>query len=108
MPRKLNAEQIKLYQAELLRAYETFKKTHTFRPGQLVRWKESMQNKTLPAFGEPAIVVQVLHTPEIDEDAPASSPYFREPLDLVLAVIDEEGDFMPFHFDSRRFEPFPE
>jgi len=35
----------------------------------------------------------------------SGSPYFREPLDIVLGFLNGDGDFITYHFDSRRFAP---
>jgi len=79
-----------------------------FVPGQIVRWKNGMKNRKLPAYGEPVIIMEVLN-PAVyppDEDL-AGSNYFREPLTLVLGVHDSDGDFLAYHFDGRRFELHP-
>ena len=41
----------------------------------------------------------------IDAGNDSGSPYFREPLDIVLGFVDGDGDFITYHFDSRRFAP---
>lgn len=91
--------------AILRERYERLMEECEFRPGQLVKWKEGLKNKKRPRYGEPAIVVEVLEEPVFDEKEGGGSPYFREPLDIVLGVI-LEGDFVLFHYDKRRFEPF--
>jgi len=76
-----------------------------FAPGHIVQWKPGMKNRSVPAYGEPAIVTEVLSppillaSPELD-----GSNMFREPLSIVLGLIDKDGDFLLFHFDARRFE----
>jgi len=35
----------------------------------------------------------------------AGSPYFGEPLSLVLGIVDPDGDFVELRYDARRFEP---
>lgn len=90
-------------------AYKALKVSYNFQPGTFVRWKKGMKNRKLPAYGEPAIVVEVLNTPVFDKQAGADSEsaLFREPLDLVLGCFPRnEEDFLLFHYDSRRFEPF--
>jgi hypothetical protein len=91
----------------LVRRLEMFRIEHQFNVGQVVRWKEGLRNKRLPRVGEPAIVVEVLEAP-IRADSDAGSAYFCEPLDIVLGVLDPDGDFVTFYFDKRRFEPYRE
>lgn len=93
--------------AELLTTLcERYQEYYVFKPGDIVRWKADMKNKKRPAYHEPAVVVEVLYDPVMDlKDS--GSAYFREKLDLVLGLVDDDGDFILFHFDSRRFEPLP-
>ena len=96
---------------EVISAYEVFLAQHEFSAGQLVRWKPGMKNRRRPATNQPAIVLEVLSEPVFDTsptDSSAGTPYFREPLDIVLGLVDVDGDFIVFHYDSRRLEPFPE
>jgi hypothetical protein len=91
-------------------AFNTLKRRHIHQPGNFVRWKMGMKNRKLPAYGEPAIVVEVLPAPIYDRKytGEAESPLFHEPLDLVLGLYAANGEeFHLLHFDSRRFEPFP-
>ena len=87
-------------------AYQSLFQTHTFSKGQLVKWKNGLKNKHLPKENQPAIVLEVLEGTIDQLERDSGSPYFREPLDIVLGVTDEDGDFMMFHFDQRRFEPY--
>jgi hypothetical protein len=81
---------------------------HVFKMGQPVRWKKGLKNRRRPTYNEPAIVVKVLSEAVFDsKDEGASTPYFQEPLDILLGLLDEDDDLIVFHFDSRRFEPFP-
>lgn len=82
---------------------------HPFKKGQLVKWKEGLKNRKTPAYGEPIIVVDVLKEPVYDCDSKNSaSPFFYEPLTLVAGEITLNGEFMCYHYDGRRFEPFIE
>lgn len=90
----------------LVERFSAFAKTYNFKPGDLVQWKQGFKNKKLPHYGQPAIVIEVLENPIHDTSEDAGSPYFREPLDIVLGLIDESGDFLIFHYDKRRFKPF--
>lgn len=87
---------------------QVFSKKHEFRPGMLVEWKPGLRNKKRPAYGEPAVVVEVLSDPALSTNDESGSQYFREPLDLIVGVLDPDGDFVLFHYDGRRFQPFGE
>ena len=83
-------------------------KPHVFEKGQLVRWKAGLKNRAMPAYNEAAIIREVLVAPVYDgcETARcAGSPYFGEPLSLVLGIVDPDGDFVELRYDARRFEP---
>jgi hypothetical protein len=87
---------------------ERFLRRHEFKPGQLVCWKAELKNRKYPAYGECGVVVSVLPVPVMDSAADSGSPYFREPLDIVLGFVGGDGDFITYHFDSRRFAPVAE
>lgn len=91
----------------LRRRYEALSIEHRFVAGQLVKWKKGLKNKRVPKEDEPAIVMEVFDNPILDLENGAGSPYFREPLDLVLGILDPDGDFIFGYFDKRRFEPYP-
>jgi hypothetical protein len=90
--------------------YDSLTKRHALKPGDRVTWKPGLKNRRVPLPGQPAVVVAVLDEPVFDSEQDSGSTYFRDPLDLVLGVIwDKEphrGDFVLFHFDSRRFQPW--
>lgn len=91
--------------AELADAMDT---PHALHKGQFVRWKPGLKNRAAPAYNEVAVVREVLAAPEFDACEQAScagSPYFGEPLTLVLAILDPDGDLLEFRYDGRRFEP---
>jgi len=76
-----------------------------FRPGDIVKWKTGLRNRRRPTYGDVAIVIEKLKEPVFDEsEKSAGSAYFREPLDLIIGIIDDDGDFLCYHVDSRRFE----
>lgn len=77
---------------------------HVFTKGQFVRWKPGLKNKRYPDYDEPAIVMSVLQVPTFDPEATASTPYFQEPLNLVIGVFLED-DLLEYRVDQRRFEP---
>ena len=101
-PKEDTIGRLKNYSAGLRQA-------HTFKTGQLVRWKNGLKNRRTPAYGEPIIVVDVLEEPIFDlEVKSAGSTYFHEPLTLVAGELAPDGDFVFFHYDGRRFEPYEE
>lgn len=92
---------------KLSSAYQAFHEKHEFEKGQLVEWKEGMKNKLRPRLREPAVVMELLEPPEPDVERDSGTPYFREPLDMVVGVIEKnEENFLCFHVDKRRFKPF--
>lgn len=107
MPKTLTPEEAKALNQKLVRAFESMQTKYHFKPKQIVRWKRGLKNKGLPEYDEPAIVWEILDPPRFDNEHSAGTPYFYEPLDIVLAIMDEDDDFVLFHFDSRRFEPMP-
>ena len=69
--------------------------------GDRVYWKPGMKHKKRPNR-EPAIVVEVLEQPLLDEDKPGSQ-YWHERLDVKIGMVDGDGEFVAYYFDSRRF-----
>lgn len=90
----------------LRHCYELLNESYRFREGDIVRWKPDLKNRKKPEYGEPAIVLELLMDPIYDAERSSGSAYFREPLDIVLGMMDEDDELIFFHFDSRRFEPF--
>ncbi|MBP6735358.1 MAG: hypothetical protein KA142_11855 [Chromatiaceae bacterium] len=92
--------------------YRLFKRRHDFAPGDLVTWKPGLKHKRFPRYGQPAVVLEVLATPVLDPQNEAGTTYFREPLDVVVGVLWDEGtvrgELIAYHYDSRRFQPWTE
>lgn len=86
--------------------FDTFTAKHTFEPGMLIQWKPNLRNKKKPNYDEPCIVIELLSEPVFGKTDESGSSYFREPLDMIAGFLDDDGDFVVFHFDSRRFMPF--
>ena len=85
--------------------YNELHGVNEFKKGQFVKWKKGLKNKKFPAEEQPAIVIEILDEP-IYGDFDSGTPYFREPLDLAIGFIGPRNDFLIFHYDKRRFEPF--
>lgn len=98
--------------AALKQRFEHLNTPHRFKPGDLVRWKQGFQNRLFPRPDKIAIVLEVLPEPIFDSEKDSSCTYFREPLDIVLGLFldsgPHRGDFLSWHFDSRRFELWTE
>ena len=75
-----------------------------FERGDIVKWRKGLKNRKYPKEEQLCMVAEVLSEPKIGE-RDSGSPYFGEPLDLVLALLDDEKkDLLLFHYDKRRFE----
>jgi hypothetical protein len=77
-----------------------------FRPGDLVRWQPNMKYVKWPQYGEAAVVVECLDPPVLEVERQSGSPYFRNPMTLILGMHHQNG-FHCWHFDGRRFELVP-
>ncbi|GEM_PF-1251579 len=75
-----------------------------FAIGDIVRWKPGLKNKKYPKEGQYAVVIEQLKDAIRQDQRDSGTPYFREPLDLGLASLDEDGDLVVFYYDKRRFE----
>lgn len=71
-----------------------------FKVGDLITWKDGLRNKRLDGV---LVVTQVLPEPVLDTEGKPGNPYFREPLDIKVGHLDEDGDLIESHVDSRRF-----
>jgi hypothetical protein len=92
--------------ASLRKQHDVFREHHDFKPGDIVVWKPGCKNRRRPSYGEPAIVAEVLDTPVSGDTVDSGTAYFREPLDLIIGLLDEDGDYYLFHVDKRRFKPY--
>lgn len=76
--------------------------TTVFKPGQLVVWKDGLKNRRIPEYNQSAVVIGIKEG-LIEQDKNSGSPYFLEPLELVLGCAMPDGEFHCFHYDPRRF-----
>ncbi len=86
---------------KLVEAFLTLRTQHEFRLGELVQWKPGLRNRLL---GGPFIVTALLPEPLLAAEEKSGSAYWREPLDVVIGTIGDDGSFVEFHLDSRRLE----
>ena len=97
-----------IYKADLLASAGQLFRPVAFKIGDLVQWKQGLKNRSFPAFGEPAIITQLLDTAVYDpSETDSCSPFFREPLNIVIAVL-QDGNLRELHADGRRYELFKE
>jgi len=94
------------YIAQLKSVCKSFIKKESLEVGQIVKWKDHLKNRKLPHKNQPAIVIAILDKPVISTDDEPGSPYFLETLDIILGIIVENGTFLTYYYDSRRFEPY--
>jgi hypothetical protein len=94
------------YISQLKASCNSLLKKEIFEVGQIVKWKEDLNNRTLPYKNQPAIVVSILDEPVISNEVNSGSPYFLETLDIIIGIITDEGTFLTFYYDSRRFEAY--
>ncbi|MDF0555253.1 hypothetical protein [Kamptonema sp. UHCC 0994] len=93
------------YIAQLKSVCQNFLKKESLEIGQIVKWKENLKNRKLPHKNQPGIVIALLDKPVISTDDESGSPYFLETLDIIIGIV-EDGTFLTFYYDSRRFEPY--
>lgn len=75
------------------------------KAGDVVQWKDGLKNRKWPEYGEHVLVAEVKATPLYESPSDSGCPSFGEPVDLVLAKLDSNGDILHHHhLDSRRFE----
>lgn len=94
------------YLEKLKSIWSSFYDETVFEAGDFVEWKPGMKNRRYPDYGQPVVVMELLEEPVFDSAKDSGSSYYREPLDVVLGFLDSDGDFVSFHFDSRRFQKY--
>ena len=93
----MSIERVKQLQARM-------EEKNEFKAGDVVQWKEGLKNRKWPEYGEKVLVSEVKQNPLFETMDESGSPSFGEPLDLVLARLDSDGELFHYHVDSRRFE----
>jgi hypothetical protein len=101
---------------ELRLRYGRSCEVHEFQPGDIVRQKPELaiyrSERGEPLDDEPLIVITA-NAAEIvallgQDPTPWRFGRPFHPRTMILARIDEDGDFSEFVVDRRRFEPWPE
>lgn len=79
----------------------------SFKPRDLITWKEGHRYSRFPLLGQPAVVLEVLDPPIPDPTEDAGNPRFMQRLDLKIGIIDpRDEDYLILYVDSRYFQPF--
>lgn len=93
--------------AKILRSrHDSLVQANEFEPGNMIKWKLGLKHMAYPAYGKPAVVVEVLSEPVENRYVGPESAYFRELLDLRIGCIADDGGFYLYHVPSNRFEVY--
>lgn len=96
------SEQLKLRRERFLEEIE-------FEAGELVQWKIGLKNRRYPKYDEPAIVMEVLDKPVLNDESTPASPYYKEELTVKIGfLIDGDNDFLVFLVDKKRLKKYQE
>ena len=88
------------YASELRDAFALFSRSEDFAPGQLVQWKPGLRNRAMPTYGAPAVVIDYLDDLQVTD---SEGHRLTEARDIHLGVLDGDGDFMTYTYNSARF-----
>jgi len=95
------------YVQHLKTIHQKLLEPHELQVGDVVKWKQGLKNKKRPYPNQPAIVIELLEKPLIERSGEETgSPYYREPLNIILGLFDDDDEFLMYYYDKRRFEPF--
>jgi len=65
------------------------------------------EEQITPASERAAIAMELLKSSESDMERDSGTPSFREPLDMVVGVTEQNKEnLLCFRMDRRRFRPF--
>lgn len=103
----LSGRMKKAYLGGLTRRVSRLMEKTRFDVGQAVQWKPNMMISTMPAPNQPAIVVEVLDSPQTDPGRHLLDPMRTVSCDMVIAFDSDEGILITTLADSRRFELCP-
>jgi len=107
-PSKLSYEErqrLKSNIEDLRKKYALFMRKDALKVGDIVSWKPGLTNRRYPRPGTAGIVTRIFPVPIKDTTkSEAGSPYFNEELNVSIGVIDSDGDFVEFTYDSKRLQ----
>lgn len=90
-------------EALLLAVQALTDKQAPFKVEDALVFKDHMRNRMLPKYGEVVIVSHVYTEPVFDTTDSSGLPGFNESFDIRIAMLDDDGDLVEMHADSRRY-----
>ena len=78
-----------------------------FREGDLVSWKDGMKNIKWPAYGKPAVVLEIRDGQRASKED-SGSCYWQEPNDVRIGILQNDGDFAGWWVDGNRLKLYEE
>lgn len=102
LAKRFDQENVKALMSNLA----AFQRKNEFSIGDLVQWKAGLKSHNYLVEGQSAIVTEVLTEPLHDDSECVTNSYYSPKYDLKIGVM-EDGLFVEFHVDSRRFEHTP-
>ncbi len=88
---------------EIRKIVADFNPINGLKPGDVVVWKDDMKNLRWPHYNDPIVVVEVFDEPRRFVGKHAS-PHWTDRYDFTAGWFDEDGEFVVYAFDSRRFK----
>ncbi|VXB34106.1 hypothetical protein [Aeromicrobium sp. 9AM] len=88
------------YPSRLAEAFGSYSALQKFQPGQLIQWKPLMKNRPMPAYGAPIVLIEYLSEPQaVDGDGDP----LEEPRDIRIGLLNGDGNFAVYTYNSARF-----
>jgi hypothetical protein len=87
------------YPSRVSEAFAIYASAEDLSPGDLVQWKTGMRGAVIPTYGYPAVIVERLDEATRGLDRRAG---WSEISDVVIGVVDHQGDFVQIAVNSRR------
>ena len=90
----------------LLHLADKFLQQEAFEVKDVVKWIPGLQVMNMPALEQPAVVLELLDQPVVDEDAELGDPSRSIRCDIVIGFMVDEKRMVTVLADSRRFQAF--
>lgn len=90
----------------LLAIAEQFITPNKFKVMDAVKWIPGLQVMNLPAIAQPAIVLEILDSPVVDEEVELGDPARSIKCDMMIGFMVDGQRMITVLADSRRFESY--